>query len=63
MDRARYLFEYLRRTIDKGTARVTNEAYEAFREVVERRGMRCDNADGAENLVTEMFRYIWESNH
>lgn len=44
-------------------ADVTDECYEAVWDVIKQKGLLANNTDCAENLVTEIFRYIWDSNH
>ncbi|MDB6151507.1 MAG: hypothetical protein JWQ44_2955 [Chthoniobacter sp.] len=44
-------------------AEATNAAFEAVRVVAEQYGLKVNNTDAAENLVTQIFTFLWDSNH
>lgn len=44
-------------------AEATNAAFDAVRLVAEQYGLKVNNTDGAENLVTQIFAFLWDSNN
>ena len=44
-------------------ATIADEAWQAVRDVIASRGLRADNADLAEDLVSQIFAYAWDSNN